>query len=224
MTKKHRFLLLGSALLLALIVAARMLDLSGHFTALQTWIAGLGPWGPAVFAGLFALATVLAVPGAPLGILAGAMFGAFTGIIAVLSGATVGAACCFLLARYLMRDLLVRKLSRNPKFQRLEALTEKHGASIVAITRLVPLFPFNLLNYGFGLTSVRFGQYVFWSALCMSPGTVLYVAGSDAVFSFFQDGAINLPAILTVIVSALALLFLSGLMRRRMKRGGGGDE
>ena len=224
MTKKHRLLILGAAFLLALIAAARLLNLSGHAAALQSWIAGLGFWGPVAFAALFALATVLALPGAPLGILAGALFGSFTGVISVLSGATAGAALCFLLARYLARGFLVRKFSHNPKFQRLEKLTGRHGTSIIAITRLVPLFPFNLLNYGFGLTNVGFWQYVFWSALCMIPGTVMYVAGSDTVFSFFQDGAINVRAALAVLASVIALFVLGGLMRRRMKRDGGNDE
>lgn len=224
MIKKHRVLPLCAVTLLALILAARALDLPGHTTDLRNWIAELGVWGPAVFALLYATATVLAMPGAPLGILAGAMFGAFTGVISVLSGATLGAALCFLLARYLMRGFLVRKLSDNPKFQRLERLTEKHGTGIIAITRLLPLFPFNLLNYGFGLTNVGFGRYVFWSAVCMIPGTVMYVAGSNAVFSFLQDGAISFSTVLAVCASVAALFILAGIMRRRLKRDGGGHE
>jgi uncharacterized membrane protein YdjX (TVP38/TMEM64 family) len=67
-------------------------------------------------------------------------------------------------------------------------MTERHGAIIVAITRLVPIFPFNLLNYGFGLTRVRFGTYLLWSFLCMLPGIALYVVGADALTRGLAEG------------------------------------
>ena len=179
--------------------------------------------GRGLFAVLCGLAAGLAGPGAPLGVLAGGLFGTVTGVVSVLAGATLGAALCFLLARYLLRDLVVQKLSGNPKFKQLEAMTEKYGTGIVAITRLVPLFPFNLLNYGFGLTNIRFGQYLLWSAVCMLPGTVLYVAGSDAVLSFIRDGDLNIPAVAAVAGSFIILCclgaFLRGRMRRRDKNG-----
>ncbi len=72
-------------------------------------------------------------------------------------------------------------------------MTEKHGAIIVAVTRLVPLFPFNLLNYGFGLTRVPFWTYLFWSWLCMLPGTIAYLVGTDAVILAVTTGELPGP-------------------------------
>lgn len=77
--------------------------------------------------------------------------------------------------------------------------------SSVALTRLVPLFPFNLLNYGLGLTRVRLGTYIFWSWLCMLPGTLLYVVGTDAVISGLRKGRIPW-ALIGVFVSAVVLV------------------
>jgi uncharacterized membrane protein YdjX (TVP38/TMEM64 family) len=168
-------------LIAALILAARLSDLDQRLAEFRTWVAGLGMIGPVIFAGVYALATVLALPGSALTIMAGVIFGSIPGVSAVIVGATLGGALCFLISRYVARDWVASLLERNDTFRKLDDLTEKHGAIIVAITRLVPLFPFNLLNYGFGLTKVPFWTYVSWSALCMVPGTILYVVGSDAI-------------------------------------------
>jgi uncharacterized membrane protein YdjX (TVP38/TMEM64 family) len=98
-----------------------------------------------------------------------------------------------------------RWLSGNEKFRRLDRMTEQHGAIIVAVTRLVPLFPFNLLNYGFGLTRVPFWTYLFWSWLCMLPGTVVYLVGTDALIRAVTTGEIPWAAV-GVFVVALAVV------------------
>jgi uncharacterized membrane protein YdjX (TVP38/TMEM64 family) len=91
-------------------------------------------------------------------------------------------------------NAVVNWLSRSDKFQKLDRLTEDHGAIIVALTRLVPISPFNLLNYGFGLTKVPFWTYVFWSWVCTLPGTILHVVGADAVTEAFAAGQSALGA------------------------------
>jgi uncharacterized membrane protein YdjX (TVP38/TMEM64 family) len=89
--------------------------------------------------------------------------------------------------------------------------------SIVALTCLVPLFPFNLLNYGFGLTQVRLGTYIFWSWLCMLPGTPLYVVGTDAVISGLCQGRVPW-ALIGVFVSAVVLVgVLVGIARKKLQ-------
>ena len=106
-------------------------------------------------------------------------------------------------------------LGKSERFRRLDDLTGKHGDIIVAITRLVPLFPFNLLNYGFGLTKVSFRTYVLWSALCMLPGTILYVVGSAAVFEAVSRGRV--PWVLVLIV-LMILGIIAGLTRGAKKK------
>ena len=141
-------------------------------------------------------------------IAAGALFGSVVGVISVIVGATLGASLCFLIARYFARDAIASSMAKNEKFKRLDALSEKNGAIVVAITRLVPIFPFNLLNYGFGLTKVPFWTYVLWSALCMLPGTILYVVGTDAVATAIEEGKIPwvLVGVVVLIVGLLAVV------------------
>ncbi len=139
---------------------------------------------------------------------AGALFGSVLGVILVSVASTAGAGLCFLISRYAARKSILRWLGKNEKFAKLDAMTEQHGAAIVALTRLVPIFPFNLLNYGFGLTRVRFVTYLFWSWLCMLPGTVLYVVGADALFVGMAGEGIPWPLIGGVAVAAVVLFFL----------------
>ena len=200
--------------LIALVICARVFGLGEKLGALKDWIAEQGVWGPFIFAGVYAIATVAAIPGSALTIAAGALFGSVVGVITVIFGATAGAALCFLIARYFARDAIAASLAKNEKFQKLDTLTEKNGAIIVAITRLVPIFPFNLLNYGFGLTAVPFRTYVGWSFLCMLPGTILYVVGTDAVATAIEEGRV--PWLLVGVV-----LFIIGLLTVVVKKARG---
>jgi uncharacterized membrane protein YdjX (TVP38/TMEM64 family) len=194
---------------------AAALGLGERLAVLRGWIEGLGAAGPVVFALVYALATVAAVPASLLTVAAGAMFGSAVGVATVIAGATAGAAGAFAVARWVARDAVAAWLARSERFARLDALAERHGAIIVAITRLVPLFPFNLLNYGFGLTRVRFGTYLLWSFLCMLPGTVLYVVGADVVARAFAEGSVPWP-LLGLLAAAVALLALLVRRARRM--------
>lgn len=118
------------------------------------------------------------------------LFGSVLGVLTVSLASTLGASLAFLLARYVARAAVAQRFGQNQKFHRLDRMTEEHGAIIVAITRLIPLFPFTLLNYGFGLTAVPFWTYVFWSWLCMLPMTVVFVVGADAVTLSLSEGRI----------------------------------
>jgi len=205
--KKYLKPLLAILIILLLVFAGKYYGLSEKFGDFREWVASKGAWGPIIFMGVYALATVTAIPGSALTIMAGAIFGSIVGVVTVIFGATIGASLCFLISRYFARDFVVSLLSKSEKFKKLDDMTEKNGAIIVAITRLVPLFPFNLLNYGFGLTKVPFMTYVFWSFVCMLPGTVLYVVGTDAVTTAIREGKI--PWVLVAVVLLIfAILFL----------------
>ncbi len=221
-------LVLFAAVVLSLIVLARVFGLVERLQELREWIAGMGTRGMAVYVGLYIVAVVTAVPGLPISIAGAAIFGALKGVILVSIGSTLGASAAFLISRYLARDAVSRWLSGNEKFQRLDRLTEQHGAIIVAITRLVPLFPFNLLNYGYGLTRIPFWTYVFWSWLCMLPGTIVYLVGTDAIVSAATTGEV--PWIIVgVFVVALAGVILavsiaSGKLKEKERSGERGNE
>jgi len=195
----------GLILIVVLILAARAFGLDQRLGEFRNWVEGQGIWGPVIFTGVYALATLLALPGSAFTIMAGAVFGSITGVATVIVGATLGASLCFLISRYIARDSIASLLERKEKFRKLDELTRKNGAVIVAITRLVPIFPFNLLNYGFGLTKIPFRTYVFWSALCMLPGTILYVVGTDAIATAVREGRIPW-SLVSVVVLIFAIL------------------
>lgn len=194
--------------IVAMIVLSKIFGLGARFEDLREWIRGLGALGPVVFVLIYIVAVVAALPGSAITVAAGALFGSVLGVVVVSIGATVGASLAFLIGRYFARDSVAQWMSKNEKFARLDRLTERHGAIIVAITRLVPAFPFNVLNYGFGLTRVRFWTYAFWSWLCMLPGTVLYVVGADALTRGISEGRVPwvLVGVIAAVIAILSLL------------------
>lgn len=208
-----RPLLLGAAVA-GLLVAAKLLGLGQRLGELRSWLLSLGALGPIVYVAVYAVAVVAAIPGSLLTIAAGAMFGSLVGVVTVSVGSTLGATAAFVVARWFARDSVTRWLGNNPTFSRLERLTERHGAIIVAITRLVPLFPFNVLNYGFGLTRIPLRTYVLWSWVCMLPGTILYVVGADAVTKGLAEGRVPW-SLVGVIIAVSAILFVVVRRARR---------
>jgi uncharacterized membrane protein YdjX (TVP38/TMEM64 family) len=150
---------------------------------LVDWIQSLGPWAPLVFMLIFLVAPALFIPGAPITIAGGALFGPVWGTVYSIVAATGGAAIAFQISRHLAGDWVERNSGGIVK--RLKDGVEEEGWRFVAFTRLVPLFPFNVLNYGFGMTRVKFSHYVVASFLCMIPGAAAYsfigYAGREAV-------------------------------------------
>ena len=211
-------ILLLAAVVLIIIISAKM-GVGEKLGALQDWISSLGILGLLVFIGVYAVATVAALPGSALSIVAGAIFGPVLGVITVIFAATLGASLAFLVSRYFARSSIEKWLEGNDKFRKLDELTARHGDIMVAITRLVPIFPFNLLNYGFGLTRVAFRTYVVWSFVCMLPGTILYVVGSAAVAEALREGKV--PWILVVVVAMILgiIVALGGQARKKLSEG-----
>ncbi len=208
----------------AALVLAKVFGLGERMGELRGWIESLGAWGPVVFVLLYVVAVVAMLPGSALTLAAGALFGSVVGVAVVSVGATLGAGAAFLVSRYFARDAVANWLRGNEKFRKLDQLTEKHGAIIVALTRLVPIFPFNLLNYGFGLTRVQFRTYLFWSWLCMLPGTFLYVVGADAVTKGVAQGKVPWPLVGGAAVAAAVLTALVRFARRKLDDGAARKE
>lgn len=138
------------------------------------WIDQLGVAGGAAFIVLYSVATVAFLPGSILTLGAGVVFGIILGSIYVLIGATLGATAAFLIGRYLARAWIVQKIAGNKSFEAIDRAIGQEGFKIVLLTRLSPLFPFNLLNYALGITRVSLRDYCLGS-IGMIPGTVLYV-------------------------------------------------
>ena len=138
------------------------------------WVENLGVWGPVVFILGYITATVAFVPGLILTLAAGAIFGLARGVAFVFVGATLGSAAAFLVARYVARRAIERRIEGNTRFAAIDRAIAGQGFKIVFLLRLSPAFPFNLLNYALGLTRVRFVDYLM-ASIGMLPGTFLYV-------------------------------------------------
>jgi uncharacterized membrane protein YdjX (TVP38/TMEM64 family) len=205
--------------IIVILVLSYVFGIGEKLAALRGWIEALGALGPAVFILIYAGAVVAALPGSAITIIAGAIFGSVLGVIVVSIASTLGAALAFLVGRYFARDAIAKWLSKRERFKKLDDLTEKHGAVIVALVRIVPIFPFNIVNYGFGLTRVRFWTYVFWSWVCMLPGTVLYVVGTDAISQAIIQKKVPWPLIGVLIGVSILLVVLIKFARKRLHEG-----
>lgn len=204
-----------AAAIAGLVVLAKQFDFQSLFQSALAWVEGLGVWGPIAFIAIYNLATVLFLPGSLLTLGGGAIFGLVQGSIYVFVAATLGATFAFLIGRYLARDAIAKKIDGNQKFKAIDEAIAKEGLKIVFLTRLSPIFPFNLLNYALGLTSVSLKDYVLGS-IGMLPGTILYVylgslAGDLAMIG--QESATVDPATarLQLIARVIGLLATLGV-------------
>ncbi len=150
------------------------LNMQDYLQTILLWIQSLGAGGAIAFMAIYALATVLFIPGSLLTLGGGAIFGLVFGAIYVFLAATVGATLAFLLGRYLLRGWVAQKIDGNDQFQAIDGAIAAEGLKIVILTRLSPLFPFNLLNYALSLTRVSLKDYILGS-IGMLPGVILYV-------------------------------------------------
>ncbi len=212
MTRATLIRLLAAVAIAAAITVVVLYREKLDFAAIQTWIAGLGVVAPIVFMAIYALGAVLFFPGSVLTLAGGALFGPVQGTLYNLAGATIGATLAFLVARYLAQDWVTRKA--GGKLKQLLDGVEAEGWKFVAFTRLVPLFPFNLLNYALGLTRIRLPHYVAATFVFMLPGAIAYTylgyAGREAVAG--AEGTIQKGLL------ALALLALVAFLPRLVKR------
>ena len=176
----HRYanIIRGVSLLLivaAVILLARALPVDSVVQALQSRISDLGAGAPLIFGVVYAIAATLLIPASALTLAGGAIFGLTVGTLTVWLAATTASALSFLIARYVARGKVAEIASRNPKFSAIDTAIGEGGWKIVALLRLSPAVPFNLQNYLYGLTAIRFWPCVGASALFMLPGTFMYV-------------------------------------------------
>ena len=164
--------------LLVMIVAARVVDVGSHLEAAQGWTATLGVLAPAVFVLVYVVATLIGVPGMPFTLLSPFLFGIGPAFVVMVVGSAISAALGFLIARYLARDALAERLAGTDGFTRLSALVEEHDWAVIPMLRIVPIAPFAVVNYGFGLTGISFWRYFGWSELAMIPMNAVLVVGA----------------------------------------------
>lgn len=196
------------------------LDLRSQFSQwfredVRAWLANHPVLAPVVYFLIYVVAVVGFMPGSVVTLVGGALFGPILGTVYVSLASTTAAAVAFLIARYLAADWVERKASG-----RLETVKEgidEQGWKFVAFTRLVPIFPYTLLNYMFGLTGVRFWTYVWVSWICMLPATFAYVylgfAGQQAAV-----GGVGLRKLVLIVGSAVAVIILVSMLPKWIRK------
>ena len=203
------------ALAAALLVLAGLgLPIREMAESIFGWIQGNPNISWLVFLGVYILATVLLLPGSVLTIGGGWIFGFVEGLVVVSLSSTLAASCSFLIGRYLARAWVEGKISQDSRYRSLDRAIGERGFFVVLLTRLSPLFPYNLLNYAWGISSVRLSHYVLASWMGMIPGTLLYVylgaAASDIsqLFSGASGEAVGQEWLFIVGLAATAVLVI----------------
>lgn len=152
---------------------------------LRQLIQAGGFWAPLIYMLIYTVAPALFLPGLPITIVGGILFGPFWGVVFTITSATLGACLAFLISRYVARDFIDKKL-RSPRWRQLDAAVERHGWKVVAFTRLIPLFPFNLLNYALGLTKIKFWTYAITTFVTMLPACIAFIVFSSSLLDLLR--------------------------------------
>lgn len=187
---------------------------------IKDWVSGFGITAPIVYICLYIVATLFFLPGLPVTVIAGIAFGPVFGVVYVWIGATLGVSFAFLASRYVARDIVEGWVSGNNLFKKIDEKVEQEGWRILMFTRLVPIFPFNLQNYAYGLTKIKFLTYVLVSAIFMLPGTIAYVQIGGAIVS----GEGNLTKTVIYLSAAGVLIVLVSLIPKFLPKHNRMDE
>jgi uncharacterized membrane protein YdjX (TVP38/TMEM64 family) len=215
----------------AVLIASSWLPASVWLRSALAFVDRLGAWGPIALGLLYVLATVMLVPGFILTLGAGALFGVFTGTLTVSTAATAGATSAFLIARYAARNAVARRIAGNRRFESIDRAVAVNGWKIVLLTRLSPVFPFNVLNYAFGLTNVSLRDYVIASWIGMLPATVMYVYIGSLAASIARIGAEDrvrsraewIFYFAGLAAAILTTVYVTRIARRALKETGAGN-
>jgi len=218
--------LLGLILIVALAAAALLLPVKDWLHAALTWTAQHRETSWCAFIALYVVAAVCLVPGLILTLAAGAIFGVPDGIALVSVGSVAGATAAFFIGRTFAREWISRRIEAWPRFRALDRALRERGFWIVLLTRMSPAFPFNLLNYAYGVTAVRPRDYIIGSWVGMFPATVLYVYAGSAAASVSQavagrvhTGASGVVLLCLGLAATLAVTVLvTRLARRELDR------
>ncbi|HEX4951409.1 MAG TPA: TVP38/TMEM64 family protein [Blastocatellia bacterium] len=218
---KNRKAIMIAVILLLVGIGFLFLPVKAWTLALQHWIQSLGWIGPLVFVLFYVIATILLIPGSALTLAAGAIFGLWVGAVTVIVGANLGALGSFLLAKTRLRDKVQEWAAANPKFAALDRAIGQNGFKMVTLTRLSPAFPFTLLNYLLGVTSVRTAPYVLGNLLGMLPASFLYVylgsLAGETLSGAATGGATTLQLVLKIVgllATVAVVIFVTRIARK----------
>lgn len=182
---------------------------------IRTWLEQYQPWTPIIFIALYVLATIFFLPGSVLTIAGGLLFGAWWGTLYNIIGATIGATIAFIIARYIASDWVRAKGGKY--LNKILDGVEQEGWHFIAFVRLVPLFPFNLLNYLLGLTKIGVVPYIIASFIFMLPGTFAYTYAGSLGESFVNSSGMALIGKVLIGIGLIVLVTVLPIFIKRYR-------
>lgn len=228
---KKRYVLPIPILILLAVIAGFTLGtldqtLADWAAHLLTYVRGLGAWGPVVIVITMMIVCVTSLPGAPLTLGCGFLFGVWKGTLIATAGATLGASAAYVLGRTFARNWVKRSISRRARFARLDRATQHHGFTIVLLSRLSPLFPFNLLNYAFSVTAVKFRDYFIATMLGVIPACFVWVYMGTFMKTIAEvatgkvDPSTVKPwvLVLSLVITLIAMVILAYVAKKMLAR------
>lgn len=204
LVKSKKFLL--GILLFALISLATYLREGGYISekSIFGFIQRYKIIAPMLFILIYSIGPSLFIPSLPLTLGAGLLWGPLWGTVFSITGATIGASVAFLISRYIVGDAIKERFS-YARWVWLKEKVEKHGWKAVAFSRIVPLFPFPILNYLFGITPIPFLHYLWSTFVFMLPACIAYVAFGSSMGELILKG--NVKGIATgILIASVAML------------------
>ncbi len=186
---------------------------------LESLLDSAGAFAPLAYVVTYVVLTLLLFPGSIITVASGALFGPVWGSILTLIGATIGATVAFLIAKRLGRERVQARF--GPRLTKLDERLVRTGFLSVLILRLLPVAPFNVSNYAFGVTGIDTRPYVLATAIGIVPGTVAYVALGSSLSDPTSPGfALSLAA---VVLLTLVAYLTNRRIEDKAKRGGKED-
>jgi len=214
----------GLMLLALIAVAWVLLPLADRIEDFRVWLTGLGPLAPILFALAYVMSTLLLVPGAPMTIAAGLVFGLW-GIPLVVAAATIGSALAFLMARHLLYRRIGQWVARRPRLRAVVRVVGAKGWTVVLLLRVSPLIPFNVQNYLLGATDISFCRFVIATIVGALPGTSLFVLIGAIGLPQEERGILEWGLILTGLAATAAVtLIVARRARAELRRDGIGPD
>lgn len=215
MSKKNTIRIVAGIVLLIIIGLAIANREVINPDALKVWLEDLGPAAPFIFMAAYIVATVIWLPGSVFSITGGLLFGPVLGTFYNLTAATIGATLAFLIARHIAADWVTEKAGGGLK--KVIAGVDEEGWRFVAFVRLVPLFPFNILNYALGLTRIKLSHYIIASYICMLPGAFVYTYLGYAGAQSLKGGDSFLQTALIAIALLAVITYLPRIIKKFRK-------
>lgn len=222
LARRALFFVIVASAVAALLWFGRESDFDAITKTILGRIEAMGPWAPLAFVGLYIILVPACLPGGPFTLGAGFLLGVVQGTVAVTIGTALGACVSFALARGAFRNFVRERLRERAWVWEIDTAVSEEGWKVVMLTRMIPLFPFKLSNYAFGLTEVSFRGFFFGTLFGVIPLTALncYLGQLAAqAVAHEEAGAAQWAArIITLAALALGVAYATRLARRIWKR------